>query len=90
MYPTHTFEVQEMQSLFLCVCTCVCVYVWVFVRTIMCVYLVWAHSILIYNPAQVQGQHCKHNHEHRFIQTHIPAILLLARPVTIVPGLSLS
>lgn len=57
---------------------------------IVCVYLVIAQCTPIYNPVQVEGHYCKHKHEHRYKHTHILAILLLARPITILPGLPLS
>lgn len=90
MRPTHCFELQETQNLFLYVGAWTRLYAWVFGCIIMCTCPDRAHTALINNSAQVETQHCKHNAEQSSAHSDIPAILPLARAITIVPGLSLS
>lgn len=83
-------ELLEAQRLLLCVGAWARLHVWAFGCIIMCTRRVWAHTALINNSAQVGAQLCKHNAEQSFAHSYTPAIVLVARATTIVPGLLLS
>lgn len=61
----------------------------VYMCILCCVYLVRAQASPIYKPVKVEGHYCRlKNTEHK--RTGVSAILLLARPINILPGLPLS